>query len=116
MPDPAAETPVNKTERAYRTLRERLVEGAYAPGQHLVLSSLARELAISAVPVREALRRLEAEGWVNIHPNVGVEVRRLDLTEWVQAMEALALVEGRATALAAPLLTPEQIAEARSEN
>jgi DNA-binding GntR family transcriptional regulator len=107
---------MNKTEVAYAALRDRILQGTYAPGQRLVLSTVAKELGVSSVPVREALRRLEAEGWVNFKPNVGAEVRPVDASEWVAVMDALAVNEGRATALAAPLLDAEDIARAREMN
>lgn len=107
---------MNKSEWAYTTLRARILQGAYAPRQRLVLSSLARELGVSSVPVREALRRLEAEGWVTFRPNIGAEVRPIDATEWVSVMDVRALTEARATALSAPYLTPADIARARRHN
>ncbi|HYZ02533.1 MAG TPA: GntR family transcriptional regulator [Candidatus Binatia bacterium] len=107
---------MNKTEATYRALRERILQGTYAPGQRLVLSTLARELGVSSVPVREALRRLEAEGWVSFRPNIGAEVCPVDAGEWVAVMDVLALTEGRATALAARHLTAADLAAARTEN
>ena len=107
---------MNKTEATYRALRERILQGTYAPGQRLVLSTLARELGVSSVPVREALRRLEAEGWVSFRPNIGAEVCPVDAGEWVAVMDVLAMTEGRATALAARHLTAADLAAARREN
>lgn len=107
---------MNKTEVVYGVLRTRILQGVYAPGQRLVLSSLGAELGVSSVPVREALRKLEAEGWVTFKPNIGAEVRPVDASEWVGVMDALALTEGHATALAAPLLREDDLAEARMRN
>jgi DNA-binding GntR family transcriptional regulator len=107
---------VNKTEVVYGVLRTRILQGVYAPGQRLILSTLGTELGVSSVPVREALRRLEAEGWVTFKPNIGAEVRPVDASEWLGVMDALALTEGHATALAAPLLGEDDLAEARVRN
>lgn len=107
---------MNKTERAYAALRGRILQGTYAPGQRLILATLAAELGVSSVPVREALRRLEAEGWVTFKPNIGAEVRPVDATEWVAVMDTLAVNEGHATAMAAPLMTSEDIERARAIN
>ena len=52
----------NKHEQAYSIIRERIFNGTYVPGYRLVIDGLARELGISPVPIREAIRRLEAEG------------------------------------------------------
>jgi DNA-binding GntR family transcriptional regulator len=109
-------TTMSKSEAAYVTLRERILGGAYAPGQRLVLSDLASELGTSSVPVREALRRLEAEGWLTFRPNVGVEIRPVNPMDWVAMMDVLAILEGRATALAAPHLTAGDLERARARN
>jgi len=68
--------------------------------------------------VREALRRLEAEGWVRFKPNAGAVVSPVDDTAWEQEMTALAILEGAATAAALPNLTAaglDQLGELASE-
>ena len=64
----------------------------------LNIDALAREFGVSPIPVREALRRLEAQGWVQFKPNAGAIVSPVDATSWEQAMVALAILEGAATA------------------
>lgn len=97
---------MNKSERAYATMRRRILIGTYKPGHRLVLDALAREMGVSPVPVREALRRLEAEGWVVFTRNVGAQVAPIDDERWEQEMRVLAILEGNATALAAPRMRP----------
>lgn len=97
------QTETSKPERAYRWLRERISAGNYSPGYRLVLASIAAELEMSVVPVREAVRRLQAEGFVSIERNVGARVALVDAAEYADTMETLGLVEGFATALSAPL-------------
>jgi len=106
----------SKSERAYETIRDRIADGTYGSGYRLVLDQLALELSVSPVPVREALRRLEAEGYVVYRRNVGAHVASIDVAEYLQVMEVLAVLEAAATALGAPLLTPAELAEARSVN
>jgi len=89
---------VNKQERTYEILRDRIHTGVYAPNARLNIDALARELGVSPIPVREALRRLEAQGWVRFKPNAGAVVSPVDTTSWEQAMVALAVLEGAATA------------------
>jgi DNA-binding GntR family transcriptional regulator len=89
---------VNKQERTYEVLRDRIHAGVYAPMARLNIDALARELGVSPIPVREALRRLEAQGWVQFKPNAGAIVSPVDATSWEQAMVALAILEGAATA------------------
>jgi DNA-binding GntR family transcriptional regulator len=112
---PAA-APLSKAQRAYAMIKDRIGEGAYGPGYRLVLSEVARELGVSQVPVREAIRLLEAEGLVTFERNVGARVAAIDPTEYRYAMQTLAIVEGAATALAAPHLSPADLARARETN
>ncbi|QHT58255.1 GntR family transcriptional regulator [Cellulomonas sp. H30R-01] len=105
-----------KSEQAYRWLRERLAGERYAPGHRLVLGTIADELDMSVVPVREAIRRLEAEGLVTFERHVGARVSLIDDTQYRHSMETLAMLEGAATALAAPHLTAEHVAQARRVN
>ena len=106
----------SKSQQAYRFIRERIDDGRYVPGYRLVLGSIARELDVSVVPVREAIRRLEAEKLVTFERNVGAQVALIQETEYLHTMQTLALVEGSATALSAPLLTPDHLRRAREIN
>jgi DNA-binding GntR family transcriptional regulator len=111
-----AESKTSKAEQAYVILKQRIMDGTFGPGQRLVIDQLGREYGISSVPWRESLRRLEAEGWVEIIPNAGAVVTSVDVHSWHRTMNLLARLEGYATALSAPRLTPEQLAEARLLN
>jgi DNA-binding GntR family transcriptional regulator len=107
---------VGKSQLAYEHLRERITRGAYGPGYRLVLDQLARELRMSVVPVREAIRRLEAEGVVTFERNVGARVAAIDPVDYRDACQTLAIVEGAAVALAQPHLAAADLAEARAVN
>src|SRR5215510_12509295 len=98
---------MNKQQRAYTELRERILSGAYSPGFRLVIDSLAEELEVSTLPIREAIRRLEAEGLVVFRPNAGAQVAPADPGLFEEMVMSQALLEGYATAMAAPLLTEE---------
>lgn len=95
---------VTKQERVFGTIRERILGGEYPPGSRLVIDALATELGVSALPVREAIRRLEAEGLVVFRPNAGAHVAPADPRLFEEEMTVLAVLEGYATALAAPQL------------
>jgi DNA-binding GntR family transcriptional regulator len=81
-----------------------------------VLGSIADELDMSVVPVREAIRRLEAEGLVTFERNVGARVTLVDESEYADTMQTLGVVEGAATALSAPLLEDAAIERAQEIN
>jgi DNA-binding GntR family transcriptional regulator len=106
---PRPDAPLNKHELAYRMLRERIESGVYQPGQRLVIDALARDLNMSQVPIREAIRRLQAEGWVTYRHNSGPEIANIGLDQWQATTEVLAVLEGYATALAAPNLRKEDL-------
>lgn len=106
----------SKSEAAYAIVSERINSGAYSPGYRLVLGTIAEELGCSVVPVREAIRRLEAEGLVNFTRNVGATVAQLDGTLYLHTMQTLAVIEPAATALAAPLMTDQMLARAHEVN
>jgi DNA-binding GntR family transcriptional regulator len=106
----------SKSEQAYQAIKARIVEGTYTPGYRLVLAAIAKDLGFSVVPVREAIRRLEAEGLVKFERNVGATVAGIDPTEYLYTMQTLSIVEGAATALSAPLVGEADIARARAVN
>src|SRR5215510_10807038 len=109
------EAPPNKHELAYRLIRERIEAAVYQPGQRLVIDALARDLSMSQVPIREAIRRLQAEGWITYRHNSGPEVANIGLEQWQATMEVLAVLEGYATALAAPLLGADDMKRMRDQ-
>jgi DNA-binding GntR family transcriptional regulator len=88
-------------ELAYRHIRQGLVEGRLAPGQRIVASRVARAAGISRIPVMQALRRLESEGFVRINPHKDVVVAGLSPAEFrerfllMAALEALCLREAK---------------------
>ncbi|KNH17867.1 GntR family transcriptional regulator [Arthrobacter sp. ZBG10] len=114
MPDGVATA--SKSEQAYQAVKARIVDGTYSPGYRLVLAKIAEDLGVSVVPVREAIRRLEAEGLVTFVRNVGATVAGIDPTEYLYTMQTLSIVEGAATALSAPLIGPAAIDRARAVN
>jgi DNA-binding GntR family transcriptional regulator len=106
----------SKSPRAYDAIRERILDGIYVPGYRLVLSTLADDLDCSVVPVREAIRRLEAEGLVRFERNVGATVASVDTMLYLNTMQTLAILEGSATALAAPYITNSSLSRAHRVN
>lgn len=80
-------------EEAYRAIRQRIVGGDFAPGTPLNIDALARELGVSNSPIREALRRLENERWVETIPYRGAFVRPFDPGELAEVYELREMLE-----------------------
>jgi DNA-binding GntR family transcriptional regulator len=106
--------PVPLRQSVYEALVELVVGGGLRPGQHLVESDLARQLGVSRQPVREALHRLEAEGWVDLRPSQGAFVHVPTDREVNQLLDVRELLEAETARLAARSATPEAIAALRA--
>jgi DNA-binding GntR family transcriptional regulator len=90
-----------KRELVYHTLRDAIMRCELAPGRRLLIDDLARQLEVSAIPVREALQLLQSEGLVDNVPHVGATVSpisRQSIDEVFAVMEGLELVAARAAA------------------
>ncbi|MGQ4599778.1 FCD domain-containing protein [Nocardia sp. R6R-6] len=107
---------VSKSQRAYEWIHARITDRRFVPGYRLVLGTIAESLDMSVVPVREAVRRLEAEGLVEFERNVGARVALIDPTEYVHTMQTLGVIEGIATALAVAHLTEAELDRAAAIN
>lgn len=92
--------------RIARVLAERIVHGELAPGARLRQDHIAEEFATSHVPVREAFRRLEAQGLAISEPRRGVRVASFDLAEVREVAEMRAALEVLALKHAIRHLTP----------
>jgi len=107
---------VSKAGAAYEYIKARIADGTYFPGYRLVLADIAQKVGTSVAPIREAIRKLEAEGLVTIVKNVGAQVATFDPVAYRETIESLALLEGYAIAAAVPHMTPDDIAAAYQIN
>jgi DNA-binding GntR family transcriptional regulator len=94
---------------AVEALRERILRGDYPDGQPLRQDALAVQLGVSRIPVREALRQLEAEGLVTFTPHRGAVVSSLSLEEIEELFELRAEIECDLLRRATPKTTQEQL-------
>ncbi|WP_067176726.1 GntR family transcriptional regulator [Microtetraspora niveoalba] len=106
----------SKAERSYELLRSRILDGTYGPGYRLVMDQLARETGVSTIPLREAVRRLQSDGLVEVVRNIGARVAVFDAAQVEHSLQILARLEGYATAISAPHMTPEKIEASRKIN
>lgn len=90
-----------KGDRIAEHLMRAIQAGRFAPGQRLVEADLTAELGVSRSLLREAFRRLAAEGLIEIVPNRGALVRRLTMTEAMELFEIRLELEALAARLAA---------------
>jgi DNA-binding GntR family transcriptional regulator len=90
-------------------LRERILRGDYPEGEPLRQDALADELGVSRIPVREALRQLEAEGLVSFSPHRGAVVSSLSLDEIDELFELRAEIECDLLRRAIPKMSKEQL-------
>ncbi|KUN88280.1 GntR family transcriptional regulator [Streptomyces griseoruber] len=98
---PKLERPGPLRDRVYEALLELITTRALQPGQHLVESELANHLGVSRQPVREALQRLNTEGWVDLRPAQGAFVHEPTEEEADQLLTVRTLLEAEAARLAA---------------
>jgi DNA-binding GntR family transcriptional regulator len=94
---------------AYEHLRILLLEGDLGPGDKLSVVELAKRLDCSRVPIMEALKKLEGEGFVQIVPQVGCRVVMPDADEVLDFFILFAAVEGTVSAFAAERRNTEDL-------
>ncbi|WP_429283579.1 GntR family transcriptional regulator [Paraburkholderia sp. GAS41] len=110
---PEAVTPRASTSRVIAdALRTAIVEGTLAPGAPLRQDAIARHFSVSAIPVREALRQLESEGWARVAVNKGATVAPLSAQEAREIYEIRSALESLAIGLAIPQHTAATLREA----
>ena len=92
-------------EWIFHVLREGIISAKLPGGMQLKQDEISAALNVSHIPVREALRRLEAQGLVRIHPNRGAAVTELTRSELLDMMEVRATLSVMLLRNSAPLLT-----------
>ena len=113
---PAKTTPRSLREEVYEHLRTLMNQGRLRPGHYLDLNALAEEIGISRTPLRDALLRLEAEGFIEIQSRKGVRIAALTL-DWIRDIyEILGGLESAALTSVAERITPETTARMRALN
>ena len=103
--------PINKQEWAYLQIRHWILNGTLEPGQKLDQDTLAGELSISRIPLRQALSRLFAEGFVAHRPNQSWVVSTVSLDDARDVYAGREALEVLLTEKATPLITPADLEE-----
>jgi DNA-binding GntR family transcriptional regulator len=107
--DPVIEPGSTAQHQAYCHIRRKILTGAIGPGERINLAEVADALQVSRMPVREALRHLDAEGLVVMRPNRGASVIDLTPAEAEEYFQIRAALEGLAVCLAVPHLTDDDV-------
>ena len=103
------ERPAPLRQAVYDVLVEMIITRELQPGEHLVENELAAQLGVSRQPVREALQRMQSEGWVDLRPALGAFVHIPTDDEADQLLAVRTLLEAESARLAAKRATPEQV-------
>lgn len=115
MPNGDGNVPRTLAEHAVRAIEEAILRGDLEPGQRLVLDDLARDLDMSPMPVREALRRLETLGFVQSQAHRGSRVREVSAEDLLDLYRARLPLEVMAIRLAAQRFSDEDVERAERE-
>jgi len=108
--------PPSAQQLAYIHLQDQIVSGSLPGGSRLKPEALAQRLGISRMPVREAIRQLNAEGYVTIMPNRGAVVTNRTPEEVIELFEMRAVLEGLAARIAAQVASSYELDELEMVN
>ncbi len=103
----------SKKDAVYGALRQRILDGALAPGTRLVIDELASTLEVSHIPVREALQQLSAEGFVVTKPYLGSYVSDIRPESVRELFELLGALEGISARAALARFTAQDLSDFR---
>jgi DNA-binding GntR family transcriptional regulator len=98
-------------ELVFDALRNAILDGVIKPGERLLENQLAEELGVSRTPVREAIRKLELEGFAVILPRKGAYVSEISFKDVREVYEIRAALEALASGLAAERVMDNEVEE-----
>ncbi len=98
-------------KKIYNTIKDRILNLQYEPGQSLNQKELAAELGVSQTPIREIFLRLEWEKLVSILPRIGIHVTQIDIKELKEVYQTRILIEGELSRMAAQNISDSQLEE-----
>lgn len=102
---------LSQSELAYIRLYDAIQSGKFRPGDRIRETEVAEKLLLSRTPVREALRRLEADGIIEHRPRIGAVIRSLSHAEVVELYEMRLVLERTAAEMAAKHAAPAEVDE-----
>lgn len=93
---------LTKSEYVYQSLKDEIIEGKLPPGSRLVVADITKKYNVSAMPVREAITKLEKHGYVEVEPHLGARVATMDLHK----LKEITILRNEIEPLVAKLATP----------
>lgn len=97
------------SSQVYETLKESIVKGDIKPGTRLTEKTIVEELGVSSTPVREAFRKLNSDGLIEMIPYKGVKVKSIDVADLVEVYSCRAMFEKHSIKLAIENYTPKLV-------
>ncbi|MBP1995398.1 GntR family transcriptional regulator [Paenibacillus eucommiae] len=101
----------SKSDQVYEYIKEKIINNLLKPGQKIVIREIAKQLGVSDIPVREALKTLASESLVEFKTNSGAKVATFDIKALEQIFLVRTELETLASRLAVSVITEEEVAE-----
>lgn len=98
-----------KNEAVYEMLRRKILQAKIKPGEKIVVSDLSKKIGVSEIPIREAVKKLESEGFLSVIPHVGIRVSKIDPDEIIEFYLIRTELESLAAKLATPHINQEDL-------
>lgn len=102
---------MTKSDLARQHIQEMVVSGSVRAGDRLTSREVSEALGMSETPIREAMRSLAAEGWLDFHPHLGVVVASIKREQLVEVYAVRGALGGLAIELGGPTYTPQLLDE-----
>jgi DNA-binding GntR family transcriptional regulator len=106
---------IQLSEKAYLAIKQNITSGQLKQGDAIVEHEIAEQLSISRTPIREALNKLSAEGYVETIPNRGCFVKKITPREFLDIMQIREALEGMAARLACERVTRKELDEVSAQ-
>jgi len=97
--------------KVYNILKKAIIIGDLTPNSKLSLQEIAKSLKISTTPIREAIKKLEGEGFIKIIPNKGIKIVKINVDDNREILQIRAFLDGLIAKLAAERITDVEIVD-----
>lgn len=91
---------MSQTEEAYQKIRDAITYGQLKPGERLVETKICEIFKVGRTPLREALRQLQMEGYIDVFSNKGAVISKISIRDVEEIYNIVAILEGYATEVA----------------